>query len=335
MKKLSESNADLFGRLEEIQKNTERVSGSDARVNGTSESSGELRTTFRKAPDSDKQADFFIPKVSDVTTKDSRSIMDVAVFRLSKRVKRAGETIRYDLKDGFVQVSAGAAGMATVWDYDLVLMAVSHLTEAMNLYKEGKGEKPGRIYRPYASEILKFCRRSDGGRQKSELVEALLRLNTTHVAVERIMKNRQGETVTVSEGEPLISRYRVITRTSNGHPQQVEIELPLWIYNEIVEASIPGVLSVHPDFFLISDGMGRFIYRLARRAAGQSHATWGFRTIKKRSGSSASDSEFFRMLRKIVLTNDLPEYQLAEVKGKEGPMLVMTRRQEAVASQEQ
>lgn len=72
--------------------------------------------------------------------------MDVAVFRLSKKDKRAGELIRYDLPDGYVEVSAGAHGMASAWDYDIVLMMVSHLTEAMNRYREGKGGKPGECF---------------------------------------------------------------------------------------------------------------------------------------------------------------------------------------------
>jgi len=59
--------------------------------------------------------------------------------------------------------------MASVWDYDIVLMAISHLTDAMNRYREGRGEKPSRIFLPHVSEILKFCRRSDGGRQYEEI----------------------------------------------------------------------------------------------------------------------------------------------------------------------
>jgi len=47
----------------------------------------------RKPPPGDGQGDFFVPALYDVGTKDSRSIMDVAVFRLSKRDKRVGEVI--------------------------------------------------------------------------------------------------------------------------------------------------------------------------------------------------------------------------------------------------
>ncbi|MFM9662666.1 replication initiator protein A, partial [Streptomyces scabiei] len=136
--------------------------------------------------------------------------MDVAVFRLSKRDRRAGEVIRYELPDGHVEVSAGPAGMASVWDYDLVLMAVSHLTESMNRYREGKGDKPGRVFRPHVADVLKFCRRADGGKQKDDLVETCIRLNTTHVAMQRTKKAKNGRLVTVSEGEALISRYKIV-----------------------------------------------------------------------------------------------------------------------------
>lgn len=282
--------------------------------------------SIRKPPRGDEQSDFFVPMLYDLGTKDSRSIMDVAVFRLSKKDKRAGEVIRYELPDGHVQVSAGPAGMATVWDYDLVLMAVSHLTEAMNRYREGRGEKPGRVFRPHVAEVLKFCRRADGGKQKNDLVETCIRLNTTHVAMQRTRKARNGKTVTVSEGEALISRYKIVTNQATGKPEHIEIELAEWMFREVVDGKNPDVLTVHPDYFLIAPGIGRFVYRLARRAAGRTHAKWAFQTIYERSGSASTFKEFCRILRRIIEAGDMPEYELAEEKGQIGPLLVMTFR---------
>jgi plasmid replication initiation protein len=280
----------------------------------------------RKPPKAELQPDFFAPALYDVGTKDSRSIMDVAVFRLSKKDKRPGDIIRYDMPDGFVQVSAGPAGMASVWDYDIVLMAVSHLTAAVNRWRSGKGDKPSRTFRPNVAEILRFCRRGDGGKQHDDLVAALTRLSTTHVAVERTRKNRAGRVITVSEGEALISRYRVVSGADNGKVDAVEIELPDWIYREVVEMERPDVLTVHPDYFLIEPGVGRFLYRLARRAAGRGQAVWSFRTIYEHSGSASSFKEFSRMLRKLIETDDLPEYAIAEQEGQGGPMLMMQHR---------
>lgn len=288
-------------------------------------SSKEPAASMRKVPKGDHQPDFFVPTLYDVGTRDSRGIMDVAVFRLSKKDHRPSSVIRYDLPDGHVTVSSGVHGMASVWDYDIVLMAISHLTEAMNRYREGKGEKPGQTFRPHVADVLKFCRRDNGGKQKDSIVGALERLSTTHVALERTTKLRN-KMVTINEGEALIGPYKAVTNTETGKVEYVEIKVADWMYREVTEGKNPDVLTVHPDYFLIDPGIGRFLYRLARRAAGKTSATWGFRTLYERSGSTSQFFEFSRMLRGIIKKDDLPEYTLREEAGKMGPMLTMVHR---------
>ncbi|MEP6606108.1 MAG: replication initiator protein A [Nitrosospira sp.] len=282
--------------------------------------------SLRKPPEGDAQADFFVPLLYDVATKDSRSIMDVAVFRLSKKEKRANEKIRYERADGYVEVASGPAGMASVWDYDIVLMAISHLTDATNLYKQGRGEKPSRIFWPHVSEILKFCRRSDGGRQYEEIEGALKRLSTTFVSVVTTTRTKGKRPLREAKGEGLINGYETVSYADNGRLTSVSIELPMWLYNEVVEAKAPAVLTVHPAYFLIEPGIGRFLYRLARRAAGKTHAKWTFKLIYERSGSTGTFKEFCRILRRLIVANDLPEYTLAELPGKSGPLLAITNR---------
>mgnify|MGYP004714167879 CR=1 FL=1 len=128
------------------------------------------------------------------------------------------------------------------------------------------------------------------------------------------------------EAEALISGYRVVSRTDTQRISIVEIEVPKWIYREVVEGTRPEVLTVHPDYFLIDPGIGRFIYRLARRAAGKSDARWAFKTIFERSGSTGVFKKFSHHLRRIIEANNLPEYELREEAGKDGPILVMTKR---------
>ncbi|MHB8949770.1 MAG: replication initiator protein A [Rhodoferax sp.] len=283
-------------------------------------------SSMRKPPEGDAQADFFVPMLYDVATKDSRDIMDVAVFRLSKDKKRPNETIRYERPNGYVEVVSGDAGMASVWDYDIVLMAISHLTDAMNLYRQGRGEKPSRIFRPHVVEILKFCRRGEGTRQRDEIEGALKRLSTTFVEVVTTTKAKGKRALRTAEGVGLISSYKTVSYADNGRLTSVSIEVPQWLYKEIVEEKTPAVLTVHPEYFLIDKGVGRFLYRLARRAAGKSRAGWSFKLIYERSGSMGTFKEFCRNLRELIKSNDLPEYTLAEVLGKSGPLLVMTHR---------
>ena len=312
-----------------------RLRDEDARADRERNASSPVKSpppspSIRKPPTGDEQPDFFVPSLYDVGTKDSRSIMDVAVFRLSKKDKRAGEVIRYELSDGYVEVKAGPDGMASVWDYDLVLMMVSHLTEAMNRYREGRGEKPGRTYRPHVSDILKFCRRGDGGRQADEVEGALDRLKGTTIKNVRERPSANGRRpMREVEAEGLVSSYKVLSYTENGKIASVEIEAPKWLYREVTEGKRPDVLTVHPDYFLIDPGIGRFVYRLARRAAGKGEAKWAFQTIYERSGSAGTFKEFRRILRNIIEANDLPEYELREEAGQGGPLLVMIYRDRA------
>lgn len=284
-------------------------------------------SSIRKPPKGDEQQDFFVPTLYDVGNRDSRSIMDVAVFRLSKKEKRAGEVIHYTLPDGYVEVKSGPDGMASIWDYDIVLMLVSHLTESMNRYREGHGEKPGRSFRPHVSEILKFCRKGDGGKQSDDIEAALDRLKGTTIKSVRERPAERGKrTVREVEAEGLISSYKVISYTDTGKVSSVEIEAPQWLHREITEGKRPDVLTVHPDYFLIDPGIGRFVYRLARRAAGKGQAKWAFKTLYERSGSTGAFKKFSFTLRKLIEANDIPEYVLTEESGQMGPLLVMRHR---------
>ncbi|MFZ2391179.1 replication initiator protein A [Rhodoferax sp.] len=282
--------------------------------------------SVRKPPSGDEQADFFVPSLYDLGGRDVRHVMDVAPYRLSKRDKRAGEVIHYDLPDGYVEVKAGSDGMASVWDYDIVLMMVSHLNEAMNRYRDGKGDKPGRTFKPHVSDILKFTRRGDGTRQVKEVESALDRLKGTTIKTVRERVGANGRKMREVEAEGLISRYSVLSRTDTDRVSAVEIEAPQWIYQEIVGGKQPDVLTVHPDYFLIDPGIGRFVYRLARRAAGKGAAKWSFQTIYERSGSTGTFKKFCFTLRKMIEANDLPEYELREEPGQNGPQLIMTHR---------
>ncbi|MBS1026322.1 replication initiator protein A [Gluconobacter cerinus] len=115
-------------------------------------------------------------------------------------------------------------------------------------------------------------------------------------------------------------------KSDTGKPEYIEIELADWMYREIADGKNPEVLTVHPDYFLIDPGIGRFVYRLARRAAGKTEAKWSFQTIYDRSGSSGTLKKFTENLRKIINSNNLPEYNIEEELGNSGPLLVMTYR---------
>jgi plasmid replication initiation protein len=313
-------------RADEVQKVIEHeVPGT-----GKATSSPEARRITRLPPDSDAQLMLWVPAVFDAPIKDDMNLMDVAPFALSKS---AGEgIIRYELKDAIITVEGGAeVGLATAYDYDIVINMISHLAEAVRVYRieEAKGRRPtlpGRIYRPAAAEILKFCRRDLGGKQYLDLERALDRLQATRVKITNLHGGKRRET----QSFPLIGRYKVVSRTAQDRIDQIEIEIPNWVYEGIVKPDgKPSILTLNADYFLINRPIAKFIYRLARKAAGETEARYSLPELHKRSGSKLPPHKFRQAVEDIV--NDaqlspLPDYDLILEKNERSTILRMRRR---------
>lgn len=282
------------------------------------------------SPREDAQLTFFVPTVYDAPIKDDVNLMDVAPFSLSKRSNAA--VIRYELKDSLITIEGGAeTGLATVFDYDIFLNMVSYLADEVQRYRreESKGLRPSlppKTYRPSASHVLKFCRRSDGGKSYEDLEAALDRLANTTIKVVNLSNGRRRQV----DSRPLIGGYSVVSRTNANRIELIEITIPDWVYTSVVrnDRTIP-LLTLHEDYFLISSGLGRFIYRLARKAAGKGEATYSVREIHKRSGSTQEYRKFAYDLKEFIVRTQafpMPDYDLALQDGKDGTVLWMKRR---------
>ena len=201
----------------------------------------------------------------------------------------------------------------------------------MRRYKidESKGLKPSlppRTYRPAASDILRFCRREGGGQQYLDLERALDRLQATRIKITTLDKGKAARRE--AEAFPLIGRYKVVSRTHKDRIDLVEIDIPDWVYQGVVKTKgTPSILTLNPDYFLITRPIAKFLYRLARKAAGQSMAKYGLHELHKRSGSKLPRHKFKQAIEEIVAsTTPLPDYDLRLVEGGTGVVLVMTNR---------
>lgn len=293
---------------------------------------------LRAAPVEDAPLAFFVPIVYDAPIKDDVNLMDVAPFSLSKRANKG--IIRYELKDSLITVEGGAeSGLATVFDYDIFLNMVSHLADEVQRYRkaEAKGLRPDlppKTYRPSASHILKFCRRSDGGKSYEDLEAALDRLANTTIKVVNLSGGKRRQV----DSRPLISGYSVVSRTGANRIETIEITIPDWVYLSVVrnEKTLP-LLTLHEDYFLISSGLGRFIYRLARKAAGKTEAHYSVKELHKRSGSTQEFRKFSYDLKEFIIRTQafpMPDYDLALVDGREGLLLHMKRRDDRMPQDE-
>ena len=285
----------------------------------------------RPVVDDSAQLSFFTPGIYDAPLKDDVNLMDVAPFSLGKS-KREGE-IRYELKDCLITIDGSAsAGLATVFDYDIFLHMVSSLAETMRQYQldESKGlrpDLPARVYRPNASHILKFCQRSSGGKQYKDLEAALDRLQGTRIKIVNLTDGKRREVLAM----PLIQTFKIISKTASGNIEVVEIGIPDWVYNGVVrQKGAPQILTLNPQYFLISQGIGRYIYRLARKAAGKGEARYGMAEVHKRSGSMQALPQFAHKVRQFVAQTRMfpfPDYELVLVTGRREEVLVMRARE--------
>ena len=288
------------------------------------------KRTLRPATTDEAQLMFFSPSVYDAPIKDDVNLMDVAPFALGKKIRTG--VITYELKDCLITIEGGAeVGIATVFDYDIFLNMVSHLAEEVRRFRieTSKGLRPTlppKIYRPNVANILKFSHRQSGGRQYEEVEEALRRLAKTSITITNLAggKRRQVDT------RPLLGEYRIISKTKTGKIDQIEIHIPDWVYLSVVRAekTLP-LLTMNADYFLISSGLGQFIYRLARKAAGKNEARYTARDLHKRSGSPQEYRFFLRDLKEFVTRTQafpMPDYDLAMTDGRDGPVVLMKRR---------
>lgn len=100
------------------------------------------------------------------------------------------------------------------------------------------------------------------------------------------------------------------------------LTLPDWLFEGITMKG--GVLTIHEDYFLLTGGIGRWLYRVARKHAGHQEVGWQFtmRHLYEKSGASSRFSDFAIDVRKVVEEDSLPEYDLTLRKNDEGDEIV-------------
>ena len=263
-----------------------------------------------------KQLNIFRAAYADIPVRDQRETMERPFFSLAKTPRRT--PIEYKTGGVYVKVTPGAdSGVATIWDADVLIWAATQITEALD-----RGGEAGRTIRFHPYNLLKGIRRHTGGDQYKKLLDAIRRLHTTSVETNiRPPKGRTKraafhwiETWGAEEGP-------------DGKPTAMWITLPDWLYDGIVQDG--GVLSIHEDYFLLTGGISRWLYRVARKHAGQQETGWQFtmRQLYEKSGSSAKFADFAFDVRKVVRVDNLPEYTVTIDRNEEGDEVVrMLRR---------
>jgi plasmid replication initiation protein len=265
-----------------------------------------MRMSTRKPPPNDAQLDLFSAVFTDIATRDTQDTMEVPFLSLSKKPRLT--PILYKSETAEITVTGGAPyGIATIWDWDLVMWLLSQVREALD-----RGEDASRKIRFHPHAFLKAARRGLGGVQYQRLDEAIKRLKNTTVVTS--IRAKKGKTVMFSWLE-----YGELERDEKGRIQYATVVIPEWLFDAVSDNRF--VLSMHRDYFLLTGGIERWLYRFVRKQAGSNRSGWGwyFRTLYERSGSTQRFSDFAIALRSIAEKKRLLEYELTiqEKSGKE------------------
>ncbi|HUY88361.1 MAG TPA: replication initiator protein A, partial [Pirellulales bacterium] len=230
---------------------------------------------------------------------------------LAKRTRL--EPIQYSVGNVWVEVSANPQfGMATIWDADLLIWASTQITEALD-----RGLTPSRTIQFHPYNLLRSIRRTTGGKDYIRLRAALERL--AHTAVRTNIRANGKKKFTSFHW---LDSWTETIDEKSGEPTGMTITLPNWLYEGITEQGL--VLTIHEDYFLLTGGIERWLYRVARKHAGSQVGGWGFtmRQLYEKSGSSARPSDFAIDIRQVVQANQLPEYELSLERNGEGDEIV-------------
>ncbi|MBW6525169.1 replication initiator protein A [Sphingomonas sp. RHCKR47] len=261
--------------------------------------------------------DLFIPLMGDLPLKDQRETMERPFFSLQKR-KRV-KPIEYSSPDGetWVKIEAiPAYGMATIWDADILIWAASTLNR---MREQGVNDLP-RTLKTTSYDLLRAIKRDTSGRAYQELQAALQRLQTTSISTSiRAPKRR------TKAGFNWLDKWTLEVDPETDQPRGMTITLSDWVYEGIMGER--SLLTMHQDYFLLTGGLERALYRIARKHAGNQKGGWTCRVevLRDKTGSDSKPKEFNRMLRKVVEADQLPDYAMELTTTIDGSPAVLFR----------
>ena len=240
------------------------------------------------------------PVVSN-TARDFIEMMEMPFVALSmKRIK----PIVYEDKDRGVNIKISAHRehfLASIYDWDIVVLVAGKMQQILN---NGTDIPPRTMIIP-RHELLKALGKVPGKKQFLDLVGSLDRLNLTGISTSIRNKDFQ-----YRGGFGFLDSWGY---TERKDIKEIEITLSKWLYDGICAKG--ALLKVSSEYFNITSGIKRFLYRTARKHVGVDTKTWEF-SIEKlhvKSGSEQDKYSFKKNIKDAVLSNDIPDYEMTWV----------------------
>jgi len=258
----------------------------------------------------------FVANAAFVPTKGMEPLMGTSWFSMEKTPRKT--PITHEYKNYFVEISPGKHGIATYWDQDVLLFAISQLIQGI---KDGREIIPKVNFTGY--DFFRHTQQRWVGKKSYDALQnALRRLQSTTI---RTNIKANGKVIDAEKGTSWITGYRTVIDDDGKTYFQIDIPDHLfdWVQNK------RNWLTLDSSYFSIMGGVERFVYLWCRKAAGYNNGDFweeSFTSLYEKSGTTNTIIKFRYKLRQIIKFQSIPGYRLSEFKdGRNRPILRVER----------
>lgn len=237
-----------------------------------------------------------IISASERSLRDFAEMMENPFLALSKKRRNP---IIYESTDGTRKIKVTRHTghfLASIYDWDIIIFVESKIQEILN----SRSDIPPRTIVFPRHEILKYMHKHEGKKQQKDLENSLHRLRRT--AIDTTIRNEDGR---YKADFGYIDSWEYTERKDK---KELRVTLSQWLYDGICAQG--ALLKVTPAYFELTSALKRFLYRTARKHAGQNSDGWEFSLEKlyEKSGSESELKVFKNKIKQAVLDDDIPDY---------------------------
>lgn len=251
------------------------------------------------------------------STKSDLLSLEFPIYALGKQ--KITKIVTYSKNGKTLKVVPSAYGAATIFDYDVLIYALSHLVKAADL-----GAPTSRRVRIRVKSFFEHTKRSTGGASYERVLDMLRRLKGTNLET-----NIRSSDVEEIEGFGLIDDYKVLRYTSNKKGAlEFEMTISDWTYRN---AMANGLLTISDEYFDIAGGIERRLYQIGRKhCGGQGWFEISLPTLLEKSGCKKSSREFKRIFAGGRILDTLPGYRVVIDDSVRPPKIVFLNKDNQV-----
>lgn len=299
--------AKFFGRIaKSLEEEQEIINHPEEVISLTPKIEVELLTPVEALKEEEKPTGKSIGKKSkkkqstEIIEFNPRDLMDVMEVPFLALSKNRTKPITYQSKDGGIKVNVTPHTkhyLASIYDWDIILLIAAKMQEIINT----SSDIPPKTIIIERNKLLKALHKHSGKTNRKEIEESLARLRFT--GIETTIRN---EDYRYKGGFGFLDSWGY---TERKDVKEFRITLSEWLYDGICKKG--SLLKVSQEYFYLTSGLKKFLYRTARKHAGNNDF-WEFsiETLYEKSGSEQIFRFFKRDLKKAIFDNDIPEYFL-------------------------